>query len=309
MSHAIRHGIRNLLAAIGAASLILACADSPSVQNAKAARQMDQAIAMMMRAVDADSLAAAALLNMERHRGQSLSLVARATAAAPDRADLLWLHVQVCAQAPACDPQPLEIRLRELDPANGAGWMNALARAYVAKDEAATDVAIAAMGRSDRMDVYWTTLIAHMSRATSQTKAISLQEAVIAIAGFLAAEAIPAYTAASAACKGERLHRTENIAACRGVANAFMRGDTYITEMIGIAIAKRAWPEDSPQWKRAVEARRAYEYRSKFWPKADVWSTSHEEEYLRLCAENRREQDVFRAQLIEAGENPDPPAQ
>lgn len=29
--------------------------------------------------------------------------------------------------------------------------------------------------------------------------------------------------------------------------------------------------------------------------------------YLALCAVNHREQDVFRASLVQAGENPDPP--
>jgi hypothetical protein len=37
------------------------------------------------------------------------------------------------------------------------------------------------------------------------------------------------------------------------------------------------------------------------------WDTSHAEEYLTLCAQNRREQDVLRAQLIAAGKNPNPP--
>jgi hypothetical protein len=185
---------------------------------------------------------------------------------------------------------------------------SALARAYVAKDDEATNAAIAALGRSDRMDIYWTTLIARLGRAAIQTKVISPQESEISIIGYLAAQAIPGYTAASDACKGERLQRAENISICQGVAKSFERGDNYLTEMIGVAIAKRVFREDSPEWKSASEARRVYEYRSGLWGKLDLWTTTHSEDYLALCAENRREQDVFRAQLIKAGENPNPPS-
>jgi hypothetical protein len=41
----------------------------------------------------------------------------------------------------------------------------------------------------------------------------------------------------------------------RGIAKALQNGDTYITKMIGVAIAKRVWPEDSPEWKAAAEDR------------------------------------------------------
>jgi len=132
----------------------------------------------------------------------------------------------------------------------------------------------------------WTTLIALLSHATAQTKTISLKETDLVIIG---------------------LQRAEIIEACRGVAGAFERGDTYITEMIGVAIAKRVWPEDSPEWKAAAEVRRVFEYRSKFWPASDIRDMSHAEEYLTLCAQNRREQDVLLAQLIAAGKNPNPP--
>ncbi len=175
----------------------------------------------------------------------SLALIGRAIAAAPERPDLAWLQAQVCQEVTRCDPEPIERHLRGLDPSNGAGWMGA--------------------------------------------------------------PSLPAYSGVSNACKGERLQRAEIIEACRGVAGAFERGDTYITEMIGIAIAKRVWPADSPEWKAAAEARGVFEYRSKFWPALDKRDMSHAEEYLTLCAQNRREQDVLLARLIAAGKNTNPP--
>jgi hypothetical protein len=295
--------------AIGLSSLLMGCATSPEAKEAKAERDLSRATAVLAKKNDPDSLAAAGLLSFSLHRDDSLSLIARATETAPERADLVWLQAQVCRESTACDPEPVERHLRELDPSNGAGWMGALARASSSKNDEAKNVALAAIGHSDRVDIYWTTLIARLSRATVQTKTISPWQAEVTIIGVLAAVAIPAYSAASNGCNGELLKRAETVEVCRGVAQAFERGDTYVTEMIGIAIAKRVWPEGSPEWKAAAQARRVYEYRSKFWGALELWDLSHAEEHLALYAQNRREQDVLLAQLIAAGKNPNPPSE
>src|SRR5450756_2208992 len=86
----------------------------------------------------------------------------------------------------------------------------------------------------------------------------------------------------------ERLERPEFIEVCRGVAKAFERGDTYITEMIGVAIAKRVWPEDSPEWRAAAEERRVYDYRSKYYAKLVFWDATHAKQTFTMCATNRR---------------------
>jgi hypothetical protein len=289
-------------------SYLAGCAASPAAKHAKTERHLRGAAAALATKADADSLAAAGVLNVLINREDSLALLDRATAAAPERADLVWLHFQLCQKIASCDQEPMERRLRELDSSNGAGWLGALARASSSKNDEAKDAALAAIGHSDRVDIYWTTLIAGLTRATARTKTISVQQAEVAIIGILAAQAIPAYSAASNACKGERLQRAEIIEVCRGVASAFQHGDTYITEMLGVAIAKRVWPEDSAEWKAADKARRLYEYRSTLWPTADAWNMDHTQEYLTLCADNRREQDVFLAQLIAAGKDPNPPA-
>jgi hypothetical protein len=282
---------------------------SPSAKETKGDLQLKRATASLIKRTDADSLAAAGLLSVWINQKNALALMARAAEAEPGRPDLAWLEAQVCRGITSCDPEPVERRLPELDPTNGAGWLGALARANASKNDEATDVALVAIGHSDRVDIYWTTLIARLSRATEQTKAISLPEAEVLIIGILAAQAIPAYSAAPNVCKGERMQRAEIVEACRGVAKALERGDTYITEMIGVAIAKRVWPEDSPEWKAATEARRTYEYRSKFWAALDVRDTSHADDFLTLCAKNHREQDVLLAQLIAVGKEPNPPSE
>jgi hypothetical protein len=294
---------------IGLLLLALGSPALPEIPQAKADRRTEQTIAALTHNTDADSLAAAGLLSLTKHREQSLPLIARAIAAAPERADLVWLQALRCNQLPPCDPEPMEHRLRELDPANGAGWWSALARAGAAHDTEGTDAALAAISHSDRLDIYWTTLVAHLGTAVANTKKMSLAESEVAIIGYVAAQAIPAYLHISTSCKGERLQQTGVTEVCRGVAKALQRGDTYITEMIGVTIAKRVWPEDSPEWKAAAEERRVYEYRSGFYLKMTQREITHPGEYLTLCAQNRREQDVLLAQLIDAGINPNPPAE
>ena len=95
----------------------------------------------------------------------------------------------------------------------------------------------------------------------------------------------------------------------RGVAKALQNGDTYLTAMIGVSIAKRVWPEDSPEWKAAAEQRRVYDYRSKLYQKLEQRALTHPGEYLTLCEQNRRESDLFAAQLTAAGYDPNPSAQ
>jgi len=197
--------------------------------------------------------------------------------------------------------------LREVDPSNAAGWVGALVRASSSNNEEAKDAALAAIGNKDRFDIYYTTLLSRLSDAVIRAHVMSSLEVAVTIIGYQAAQPIPAYEAAAKACKGDRLQRADINRACRGVASAFQRGDAYLTEMIGVTIAKRVWQEDSPEWKAAAEARRVYDYRSKLWLKLQVSDNVHIENYLMLCSKYRREQDLWLAQIIAAGGNPNPP--
>ncbi len=275
-------------------------------------RDVARGAVALERERDADSLAAAALLSGSFMYGKdpkhALSLIVRATAAAPDRADLAWLQAVICQQAPPCDARPVEIRFRILDPSNGAGWLGELDRAWTAKDTERINEALRGISQTDRVDLYYTTLIARLTSRLVEAGSIALDEATIAITGALAGETVSSYPAASQACKGERLMQDDVRRLCQGVARAFGNGDGVITEMVGVAIAKRVWPEDSPEWKAAVDKRRVYEYQSKLLLEIDATpDATNIKRYIALCSQHRREQDVFRAELVAAGKNPDPP--
>ncbi|HWZ65013.1 MAG TPA: hypothetical protein VNX02_18495 [Steroidobacteraceae bacterium] len=222
----------------------------------------------LARQADADSLAAAGLLSAAHPETES-QLLTRAMTAVPARADLVWLQIQACQKQPACDSQALERHLQTLDPDNGAPWLGALARADAAHDEPAKHAALAAISRSTRVDIYWTTLIARLSHAAARTGKMPLPDTMVLIIGLLSAQAVPALHVVSESCKGERLERAADVDVCRGIARAFEGGDTYLAEMFGAAIAQRVWPEQSPQWVAATDARRSYEYRTTLQQKID----------------------------------------
>jgi hypothetical protein len=294
-----------------ALALLAACASTPKTATGKTQLHIKEAIGVLAKAADADSLATAALLNLESHPERAGPLIERAVAKAPNRVDLVWLDIEICQITVHCDPAPRENRLQSLDPTNGFGWMGALARATAAKDDAARLVALAAIGRSQRFDIYWTSLNARLALAAIRTKKLSFVEAQQSVVGGLVSRILPAYGVLSAACKADRLSDAAVLAPCRGVANSLAHGDTYLTEMIGVQIAHNAWPENSPEWQAAEQARKAYEYSSSRWAKVTggLAEASMAERYLLLCAQYPREQDVWRAQLIDAGERPDPPVE
>lgn len=262
-------------------------ADAPANHNAR----LDFAIERLAQSSDADSLAAAGLLSSYRRREQSLPLLALASAAAPARVDLLWLHLQMCTDEASCDPEPLEKRLRELDGENGAGWFGAVARARKSGDESARLAALDAIAGSKRVDTYWTTLIARLSRAVFRAEAVSLPDAASAVTGVMAAISIPAYSDMSNPCRNEHLTRDGALERCRGIARSLMNGDTIITESVGVSIAKRAWPERSPEWLAASE-RKSTDAEGQ---RVQDWMLDNMSEFLALCEQHRREQDVFRA--------------
>ena len=296
---------------VASLALLLGCAATPKTATGKTELHIKEAVALLTKASDADSLAAAALLNLEGHPERAWPLIERAVAKAPDRPDMIWLETEICQATLHCNSTPMEERLRILDGANGFGWMGSLARASAAKDDAASLVALAAIGRSEKFDIYWTTLNARLALAAIRTKKLSFLEAQQTVVGGLVSRILPAYGVLTASCKAERLNDAAVLAACRGVANSLEHGDTYLTEMIGVQIAQTTWPENAPAWQAAAQEREVYEYISTRWVKVTggLAESSMAERYFVLCAQYHREQDVWRAQLVDAGERPDPPAE
>ncbi len=294
---------------LGAALLALlgACASAQPLAGKSGQRTRTALLA----SGDADSLAAAALLgaSWEKAPEERVALIARASAAAPERADLVWQHLQICRRVPSCDPRPIEAQLRRLDPGNAASWVSELDRSTTLADPAQVQATLEAMGNADRFDVYWNATIVHLTGAISKAQTTDLTTALVVAIGVTAAEATPAYQQIANACKGAVLDFPETLAACRRVAAVLRRGDTYLTEMIGLRIAQRVWPEGSAEYQDALQARRVARYRMDTYSRIDSAMTKDSaasQRYLDALAAHRTEQEVFVAQIVRAGLDPNP---
>jgi hypothetical protein len=270
-------------------------------------------MAALISAGDADSLAAASLLGNWLKDGEArrLELMARASEEAPERPDLAWLYLQSCTQVKSCDPESIEKRLRALDPANGAAWMGSLARSSDVKDPVQARDSLLAVAKSERFNVYWNRIIVNATNAIAKTQTMDTSNALVAVLGMTSAQAIPAYGRLSSACKGPSLEEADILDACRRVSTVLRRGDTYITELIGIAVGKRVWLEGSPEYQNAVEARRTAHYRMDTALKISLrqrWDEARANRYLRLLSEYETEQEVVLAEITNAGVSPIPTA-
>ena len=141
---------RGIVRKVVSTALILIAAAGCGAQPERAA---SPATASTSRSSGADALLADA---MRRHNqtGEALALVAAAADKAPDRADIIWLYTQLCAQTSGCRPEDAEAKLRRLDPGNGATWLGALSRAQAQRDVLAQNEILEAMGRTTRFDFY-----------------------------------------------------------------------------------------------------------------------------------------------------------
>jgi hypothetical protein len=79
--------------------------------------------------------------------------------------------------------------------------------------------------------------------------------------------------------------------------------------MIGVAIAKRAWPEGSAEYLDAANASRVARYRMDADGKLDLhhfWNSQYVAKRLQLMTDNKTEQEVTLAEILNAKLNPHP---
>jgi hypothetical protein len=296
-----------------AAILCNGCATDGVRQQAVSDRKIQRTKQLLIAAGDADSLAAAAMLSIGPtvNPVQRLKLMARAVSEAPDRPDLIWLNVRLCTQVDGCNPEPLEAQLRALDPDNGAAWFDAIGRAGKRNDIVALRKDLSAIATSRRFDTYWNATIVHITNAILKTHTMDLPTALVATIGMAAGMGVPAHQTILNACKGDPLQDPDALSTCRQVSTVMRGGDTYLTEMVGIAIAKRTWPEGSPTYVDAISARRVAHYRMDANGKLSLHRfmfSKYAAKRLQLMMEKKTEQEVNLAEILNARWNPNPPS-
>jgi hypothetical protein len=299
---------------IGLAMILCSgCASDGVRQQAANDRKIQRIEKSLVAAGDADSLAAAAMLSFGPTVTpvKRLPLMAQAVSEAPDRPDLVWLNVRLCSEVEGCDPEPLEVQLRALDPDNGAAWFDSIGRAGSRHDVVAVRKGLSAIATSRRFDTYWNATVDHITNAILKTHTMDLPSALVTTIGVASATAVPAYQTILNACKGDPLQDPGVLNTCRQVSTVMRDGNTYLTEMVGIAIAMRVWPEGSPTYVDALSAKRVAHYRMDADGKLSLHRflfSEYAAKRLHLMMEKRSEQEVILAEILDARLNPNPPS-
>lgn len=268
---------------------------------------------------DADLLAATALAiwgtNPSANGSQALSQIQRATKAAPDRPELLWLHLRLCIEVPGCEPEAIEARLRKLDPSNGAVWTGALNRAQLRGDARAEEQILEVMTKAGAFNVYWTPLVAKLTPPLSRTpvgnssapQAIPspLANAMNSTIGWLSALTIPTFKSVGVACDEQHVREPSTRLRCQQISQALQKSDTTLAEGMGLGIAQRLAVANSAsalQLAKQVQTLRHQNQAAGAVVAAQVEKDKFAQQMLKLMAQLKKEQDVSRAILRWAGQ-------
>jgi hypothetical protein len=304
--------IRLVLIAL-AACMLGACASSPAQKRATIqdaprtpapapSANAGEAIVSALRASQVD-----------RDPAQALSHAQRALAQDPNRPELLWLAARLCGDVPRCEPQAYETRLRKRDPGNAVVWTGPLSRAQDKHDFAAEAQILDALSREARFDVYWNSLLWQGAVALSaQAREPAprmlngpLTNAINDVSLWLSAVIMPSFAKLASACDREQTRTADIAERCHRVAKILQQGDTYAAEAVGIGIAERSTPTDSPTTIALAEHAAVLTYQHETARAVLGEQVEREKlsaELIELMKKLRREQDVSLAVLRWAGQ-------
>lgn len=267
---------------------------------------------------DVDQIAATALAlwgtDAASNGSQALLQIQNAAKAAPERPELQWLHLRLCIEVRGCEPQPIETRLRQLDPTNGAVWLGPLSRAQQRGDARAEEQILEVMTKAANFDIYWTTLVASLTppvsrmsvaRSAAQPVPTPLTNALNSTVTWLSSLATPAFAAMSTACDEQHVREPATRVRCEQIAQALQNSDTTLAEGIGLGIAQRLTIPDSAsafQVREKIETLRHQNQASGAVIAAQVEKDKFSEQMLKLMSQLNKEQEVARSILRWAGQ-------
>jgi hypothetical protein len=305
--------------AVGVGAMVLLALLAPAAHADLASERLADIDRLIAKGT-ANSLATAALLQQFGAESDSgaYSLISRAVQLAPDRRDLAWLAVRLCASSSDCNDAVPEKHLHDIDPTNGMGFMGALVRAQRKNDISGIDAALTAFGNSEKFYVYFDPLIAATTPelaaarhpgGTPSSKEIT--RATMDMAGTIAASVLPPTQSFHYSCKGLALEQVAGrLDLCRRAAKAISHADTFLVEGLGLSYQQQLWPLDSPEGRATTAQRRVFQYRMEEYNHIDI-SSSKVEEYPTDAVEafrtHEREQDVALFYFAKVGTPKDPP--
>lgn len=288
--------------------LLAACASAPSQKSTVPAHGGGSG--------EPDELAASALTlwgSGGAKGSQALAQIERAAQSTPQRPELLWLQTRICSDTPGCESEPVEAQLRKLDPGNGVVWLSPLAKAQARKDTQTEDQILDVMTKAAHFNVYWTTLVAHLTPPVSRSPAATsvaqptptpLTNALNSTIGYLSRMTTRAFTPLSIACDAQHVREPERRVRCERIAQILQKSDTTLAEGVGLGIAQRLAlnTATSLQIIEKINTLSHQNQASGAVVAAQVEKEKFSDQMLKLMSESKREQDVSKAILRWAGQ-------
>jgi hypothetical protein len=277
-------------------------------QSFRAERNREAGV-LIAHATPSDLAAAALLLATDGSNArQPLVLIERAQRLAPQRPDLVWVHLEICERLKCAAGAQIAAHLQALDPDNGFAWSPGLER-VPPSDPGAVTAVIARIGAARRMTIYWNQLEVMMVDALAvATPSEDLFKRSIYAFGMLAAEPIPSLQAISRACRVEQLDLPGRRAACEAMVVRMEQSDTALAQSLALSLQERWWPAGSPQRGVLRAKRRRLDYLMTMSSRISWWRMNHDMAVrIEAARSTDREEDVERAVITSLGLPPEPP--
>jgi hypothetical protein len=274
----------------------------------RAERNREVAV-LTAHATPGDLATAALLLTSDPDSRQPLDLIERAESLAPQRPELVWVHLAICERLKCQSRAQVATHLQALDPDNGFAWSLALGRLPPSSSDAVT-AALARIGAARRMTLYWNELeVMVVDALTVASPSQSLAVRGTYAIGILAAEPIAPLQAITRACRLAQLDIPGRRAACAAVVAHMEKSDTDLAQSLALSIEERWWSAGTPQRAVLRAKRRQLDYLMTTSSRIRPLRMNHDMA-IRIAAARStpREEDVDRA-IVEAMHlPPDPPA-
>jgi len=244
------------------------CAD-----EARKAREADEqreiAVAELTARGTAQSLAAASLLGRFKHARRSQELIDRAVAIAPDQPALAYVQWRECAAVPTCANEgEIRTRLQAVAPDNGLVWLPELSAAWERADAPAVTGAVAKIGASRHISIYWNSLIVMLVDAFGEKSAStgrpvfaqSVTDRMVDAIGILAAVSTPPLQAIAKSCHADQFDQPGRREACEAMMARLADSDNFLLQRLAVSIQQRWWPEGSLERGQLRARRRQFDY-------------------------------------------------
>jgi hypothetical protein len=244
------------------------CAD-----EARKAREADEqreiAVAELTARGTAQSLAAASLLGRFQHARRSQELIDRAVAIAPDQPALAYVQWRECAAAGTCgEEEAIRAHLQAVAPDNGLVWSPELNAAWERADAPAVTRAVAKIGASRHVSIYWNSLIVMLvdafgEKSTSTGRPVFAQsptDRMVDAIGILAAVSIPPLQAIAKSCRADQFDQPGRREACEAMMARMAGSDNFLMQSLAVNIQQKWWPEGSLEREQLRARRRQLDY-------------------------------------------------